>query len=106
MCYRKAQKARGAARLPLSYFLSPVSFLPLRRSLTFLRFRTALFTLDAAFYLTNFVLWFDTTRRWAVSFVRTPGEDAKGKKGRKGGFEDVLENQMREMGTCSLQSSL
>ncbi|KAF8311371.1 ABC1-domain-containing protein [Clavulina sp. PMI_390] len=72
----------------------------LQTYLTFLRFRTALFAIDAAFYLTNFVAWWIGVQRGVASLVyRNSGDasDADGKGKKIGKFEDVLEEKMRDM---------
>lgn len=57
--------------------------------LTFLRFRTALFAIDAAFYFTNFASWWVLTRRRVSELVWGRDANAADQNGRRGGFEDL-----------------
>ena len=64
--------------------------------ISFLRFRTVLFAIDVAFYLTNWTAWLSLTRRRLAE--RVWGQRGKQSRGR-GKFEDALEDRLREMGT-------
>lgn len=85
----------SASNSPIPYAPSHTLTSTFQQYLSFLRFRTALFAIDLAFYLTNWAAWYSHTKRRVLGAVWY-GKDMEVKE--EGKFEDVLEGKLKDLG--------